>query len=47
MFKYAIVRKPSRSMIDGITDADLGLPDYENAIKQQDEVCSKDGVVKL
>ena len=34
MFKYAIVRKPSRSMIEGISEAELGLPNYDNAIKQ-------------
>ncbi|MCC3862028.1 dimethylarginine dimethylaminohydrolase family protein [Pseudemcibacter aquimaris] len=34
MFKNAIVRTPSRSMVDGITEADLGKPDYENALKQ-------------
>lgn len=34
MFTKAIVRKPSKSMIDGITSANLGVPDYENALKQ-------------
>lgn len=34
MFKYAITRKPSRSMIDGLSEAELGLPDYENALVQ-------------
>ena len=29
MFRNVIVRRPSRSMIDGITTADLGKPDYE------------------
>ncbi|MDG1858954.1 MAG: arginine deiminase family protein, partial [Emcibacteraceae bacterium] len=37
MFKNAIVRKPSRSMIDGITEATLGKPDYDNAIAQHDD----------
>ena len=37
MFKYAIVRKPSRSMIEGISEAELGLPNYDNAIKQHDD----------
>ena len=34
MFSKAIVRKPSRSMIDGITTANLGKPDYSKALKQ-------------
>jgi len=34
MFTKAIVRKPSKSMVDGITSANLGVPDYENALKQ-------------
>jgi len=37
MFKNAIVRKPSRSMIEGITEATLGKPDYDNAIAQHDD----------
>ena len=37
MFKYAIVRKPSRSMVEGISEAELGLPDYDKAIKQHDD----------
>lgn len=37
MFKYAIVRKPSRSMVDGITEAELGKPDYENACVQHND----------
>lgn len=37
MFKYAIVREPSRSMIKGITEADFGKPDYDNAIVQHDD----------
>ena len=37
MFQNVIVRKPARSMIDGITSApELGRPDYELAIKQHD-----------
>lgn len=37
MFKNVIVRKPAKSMIDGITSApELGKPDYELAIKQHD-----------
>ena len=34
MFKNAIVRKPSQSMRDGLTEADLGLPDYDLACEQ-------------
>jgi dimethylargininase len=37
MFKNVIVRKPAKSMIDGITSApELGKPDYELAVKQHD-----------
>ena len=34
MFSKAIVRKPGRSLVSGITSAGLGLPDYDLAIKQ-------------
>lgn len=34
MFKNAIVRTPSKSMINGLTNANLGLPDYEKALLQ-------------
>ena len=34
MFTKAIVRKPSKSMTNGLTSADLGAPDYEQALKQ-------------
>jgi len=34
MFKRAIVRTPSKSMINGITTAKLGVPDYKRAIEQ-------------
>lgn len=35
MFKNVIVRKPSRSLVDGITSApELGKPDYDLAVKQ-------------
>ena len=47
MFKNVIVRRPSRSMIDGITSANLGKPDYEKALKQHDvyiETLKKCGV---
>lgn len=37
MFKNVIVRRPAKSMIEGITSApELGKPDYELAIKQHD-----------
>lgn len=34
MFTKAIVRTPCRSMVNGLTSANLGTPDYDNAIKQ-------------
>ena len=37
MFKRAIVRKPGKSMLKGLTTAELGLPDYENALVQHAE----------
>lgn len=36
MFKQAIVRKPSKSIINGLTTAELGKPDYHNALLQHD-----------
>lgn len=36
MFKNAIVRRPSKSMIHGITTANLGQPIYELALKQHE-----------
>ena len=33
-FTNAIVRKPGKSMINGLTSANLGLPIYKNAIEQ-------------
>ncbi len=37
MFSQAIVRRPARSMVEGITSApDLGKPDYEKALAQHD-----------
>ncbi|MCP4188252.1 MAG: N(G),N(G)-dimethylarginine dimethylaminohydrolase [Gammaproteobacteria bacterium] len=36
MFSRAIVRRPGRSMIKGITTAGLGQPDYELALQQHD-----------
>jgi dimethylargininase len=34
MFKNAIVRTPSRSMVKGITSANLGVPNYDKALEQ-------------
>lgn len=34
MFTKAIVRTPSKSMVNGITTANLGLPDYKLALHQ-------------
>ena len=37
MFTKAIVRTPSRSMINGLTTANLGQPNYELALLQHKE----------
>ena len=34
MFLHAIVRKPCRNFVRGITSANLGPPDYEKALRQ-------------
>lgn len=34
MFTRAIVRKPCKSIVDGLTDANLGVPDYKKALVQ-------------
>lgn len=34
MFTRAIVRTPGKSMVNGLTSAGLGLPDYEKALNQ-------------
>jgi len=34
MFTNVIVRKPGRSLVDGITSASPGKPDYETALRQ-------------
>jgi len=39
MFKHAITRRPSPEMVDGITTAGLGKPDYPLALKQHDAYC--------
>ena len=36
MFSRAIVRQPGTSLVDGITTAGLGAPDFELAMKQHD-----------
>lgn len=37
MFRNVIVRRPSKSMVEGITSSpELGKPDYELALKQHD-----------
>jgi dimethylargininase len=36
MFKRAIVRKPGNSLVDGLTSANLGLPEFELALAQHD-----------
>ncbi len=37
MFKNAIVRRPGRSLAKGITSANLGKPDYEQALQQHNK----------
>jgi len=47
MFKNAIVRRPGKSMVDGIGPGTLGKVDHENALKQHDayvEALKKTGV---
>ena len=34
MFSKAIVRIPCENMVNGITSADMGKPDYVKALKQ-------------
>ena len=34
MFTNAIVKKPGKSMVNGLTTAGLGIPDYELALRQ-------------
>lgn len=34
LFTKAIVRPPGRSMVTGITEANLGVPDYQKALEQ-------------
>ena len=37
MFKNAIVRTPGKSMVNGLTTAGLGIPDYDLSLKQHAE----------
>ena len=39
MFTRAITRRPSSEMVDGITTAGLGRPDYDLALKQHVAYC--------
>lgn len=39
MFKHAITRRPSEEMVNGITTAGLGTPDYALALEQHDAYC--------
>lgn len=39
MFKQAIVRKPCRNMVKGLTTAELGNPDYSLALEQHRKYC--------
>lgn len=37
MFRYAVVRRPARSLVSGLTSSPhLGAPDYEKALRQHD-----------
>ena len=36
-FKNAIVKKPAKTMVNGITTSDLGKPKYKKALKQHEE----------
>ena len=37
MFKKAIVRKPCKNLVNGLTTSNLGKPDYQLALKQHQE----------
>ncbi len=37
MFTKAVVRKPGRSLVKGLTTANLGVPNYEKALAQHAE----------
>lgn len=38
--KFALVRKPDRTMVMGISNSNLGTPDYEKAVVQHAEYCN-------
>ncbi len=40
MFSNAIVRKPGKSMINGLSNAQLGIPDYHKALDQHEAYIS-------
>ena len=40
MFKHAIVRLPCEALINGLTEAKLGKPDYSKALLQHDDYVS-------
>jgi dimethylargininase len=39
MFHYAVVRTPGKNFADGLTTADLGIPDLEKAMLQHQQYC--------
>nr|WP_321255010.1 arginine deiminase family protein [uncultured Pseudodesulfovibrio sp.] len=39
MFTHAITRRPSEEMVNGITSASLGKPDFQLALKQHEAYC--------
>lgn len=39
MFSKAIVRAPGENFADGLTSVDLGVPDFETALRQHRAVC--------
>lgn len=39
-FRHAIVRRPGKSVISGITEANQGIPDYDIALKQHQSYIS-------
>lgn len=39
IFTHAIVRKPGQNFLNGITAANLGMPDYKKALKQHTTYC--------
>ncbi len=48
MFTHIIARTPAKSLVDGLTSADLGKPDYATALKQHENylaALAKCGVV--